>query len=291
MNDTVKINRGLKGIYFERSGVSHIDGAKGELFYRGYTIHDLAENGTFEEVAHLLIYGELPTEAELSSFRAELAMASLPAEVLELIALIKDGHPMNVLRTAVSALAALESDSGDTSEVGFVRNGVRLMAQVPQIIAAHHAIRTGRSPVDPDPDLTGPRLGHGPIDQPQHLGPAVPIRDQRSHRLPWGTRHDADASPRLRSWNMASLTPDDVPAVADWNRLLEGRTAIVKGPVDLTGAEVMATDLRASMSLIIAALAAEGETQVRRIYHLDRGYERLEEKLQLVGADIERVDD
>ncbi len=71
----------------------------------------------------------------------------------------------------------------------------------------------------------------------------------------------------------------------------EGRTAIVKGPVNLTGAEVMATDLRASMSLIIAALAAEGETTVRRIYHLDRGYERLEEKLQLVGADIERVDD
>jgi UDP-N-acetylglucosamine 1-carboxyvinyltransferase len=71
----------------------------------------------------------------------------------------------------------------------------------------------------------------------------------------------------------------------------EGRTAIVKGPATLAGAEVMATDLRASMSLIIAALAAEGETQVRRIYHLDRGYERLEEKLQLVGADIERVGD
>jgi UDP-N-acetylglucosamine 1-carboxyvinyltransferase len=71
----------------------------------------------------------------------------------------------------------------------------------------------------------------------------------------------------------------------------EGRTAIVKGVEQLTGAEVMATDLRASMSLVIAALAAEGETQVRRIYHLDRGYERLEEKLQLVGADIERVDD
>ncbi|MEE4201539.1 UDP-N-acetylglucosamine 1-carboxyvinyltransferase [Erythrobacter sp.] len=71
----------------------------------------------------------------------------------------------------------------------------------------------------------------------------------------------------------------------------EGRTAIVKGPAELNGAEVMATDLRASMSLIIAALAAKGETQVRRIYHLDRGYERLEEKLQLVGADIERVGD
>ncbi len=71
----------------------------------------------------------------------------------------------------------------------------------------------------------------------------------------------------------------------------EGRTAIVKGPQDLTGAEVMATDLRASMSLVIAGLAAEGETTVRRLYHLDRGYERLEEKLQLVGADIERLGD
>ena len=70
-----------------------------------------------------------------------------------------------------------------------------------------------------------------------------------------------------------------------------GRTAIVHGVEALTGAEVMATDLRASMSLVIAGLAAEGETQVRRLYHLDRGYERLEEKLALAGADIERVGD
>ena len=68
-----------------------------------------------------------------------------------------------------------------------------------------------------------------------------------------------------------------------------GRTAIVRGVERLTGAEVMATDLRASMSLVIAGLAAEGETQVHRLYHLDRGYERLEEKLSLLGADIERV--
>jgi UDP-N-acetylglucosamine 1-carboxyvinyltransferase len=72
---------------------------------------------------------------------------------------------------------------------------------------------------------------------------------------------------------------------------VSGRTAVVKGVPRLTGAAVMATDLRASMSLIIAALAAEGESEVRRIYHLDRGYERLEEKLQLVGADIQRVGD
>ena len=69
----------------------------------------------------------------------------------------------------------------------------------------------------------------------------------------------------------------------------KGRTAIVHGVSKLNGAEVMATDLRASMSLVIAGLAAEGETQVHRLYHLDRGYERLEEKFALLGADVERV--
>lgn len=72
---------------------------------------------------------------------------------------------------------------------------------------------------------------------------------------------------------------------------VKGRTAVVRGVNRLVGAPVMATDLRASMSLIIAGLVAEGETQVSRIYHLDRGYERLEEKLSAVGADIERNSD
>ena len=70
-----------------------------------------------------------------------------------------------------------------------------------------------------------------------------------------------------------------------------GRSAVVRGVSRLTGAPVMATDLRASMSLVIAGLAAAGETQVSRVYHLDRGYERLEEKLSAVGADIERAGD
>ena len=72
---------------------------------------------------------------------------------------------------------------------------------------------------------------------------------------------------------------------------VRGRTAIVQGVERLIGAPVMATDLRASMSLILAGLAADGETAVSRVYHLDRGYERLEEKLSAVGADIERVSD
>ncbi len=82
-----------------------------------------------------------------------------------------------------------------------------------------------------------------------------------------------------------------VPELARMGANIEvrGRTAVVRGVDRLVGAPVMATDLRASMSLIIAGLIAEGETQVNRVYHLDRGYERLEEKLQGVGATIERV--
>ena len=70
---------------------------------------------------------------------------------------------------------------------------------------------------------------------------------------------------------------------------VHGASAIVRGVKKLSGAPVMATDLRASVSLVLAGLAAEGETQVNRVYHLDRGYERLEEKLGRCGARIERV--
>jgi UDP-N-acetylglucosamine 1-carboxyvinyltransferase len=70
---------------------------------------------------------------------------------------------------------------------------------------------------------------------------------------------------------------------------LAGEVATIEGVERLKGAPVMATDLRASVSLVIAALAAEGETVVHRVYHLDRGFERLEEKLSRCGADIERV--
>jgi UDP-N-acetylglucosamine 1-carboxyvinyltransferase len=72
---------------------------------------------------------------------------------------------------------------------------------------------------------------------------------------------------------------------------LDGETATIHGIGELRGAPVMATDLRASVSLVIAGLAAEGETMVNRVYHLDRGFERLEEKLSACGARIERISD
>jgi UDP-N-acetylglucosamine 1-carboxyvinyltransferase len=73
------------------------------------------------------------------------------------------------------------------------------------------------------------------------------------------------------------------------NIRLEGRQAIVAGPSPLTGASVLASDLRASASLVLAALVASGETVIDRVYHIDRGYERIEEKLAQVGAQIRRI--
>ena len=106
------------GVHFDRSEVSDADGAARRLYYRGYTINDLATNATFEGVAHLLTTGELPNADELAEFDARLnALRVLPDEIVDIVRAISEGHPMNVLRAAVSALAALESGARDASEV------------------------------------------------------------------------------------------------------------------------------------------------------------------------------
>src|SRR5687768_18094361 len=149
-----EIHRGLKGVYFDRSRVCFIDGRAGELRYRGYSIHELAEHSSFEETCYLLFYGELPTAEYLSVFSAELKAArKLPPEILKLIEITKNAHPMDVLRTAVSALAGFDPDVADNSPQAILRKGVRLASQVPMIVAAHEHIRNGREPVEPDPAL------------------------------------------------------------------------------------------------------------------------------------------
>ncbi len=155
MADTaVRINRGLKGVYFERSAVSDIDGAAGRLCYRGYSIDDLATRASFEEVAYLLLHDELPDAGDLADFDASLRHArDLPPQLFDVIRAVSSGHPMDVLRTAVSALAAFDPKSALCSEGAFLEAGIRLIAQVPVIVAAHHAIRNGRDPVAPNPDL------------------------------------------------------------------------------------------------------------------------------------------
>ena len=152
--EKVEIHRGLKGVHFDRSRVCFIDGRAGELRYRGYSIHDLAERATFEETCYLLLRGELPTATELAAFDAELKAArKLPAPINDIVRSIRDAHPMDVLRTAVSALAAFDDEVADNSPAATLRKGIRLTSQVPIIVAAHDHIRNGREPVAPHPDL------------------------------------------------------------------------------------------------------------------------------------------
>jgi 2-methylcitrate synthase len=151
----IHVHRGLKGIYFERSGTSFIDGKAGELRYRGYSIHDLARHSTFEETAYLLIHGELPRRDELKAFVTDLTGArQLPPSVLRLIEDIKSDHPMAVLRSAVSALSCDDADAAGNSMEAVRRKGVRLTAQVPMIVAALESMRQGRKPAVPDPELS-----------------------------------------------------------------------------------------------------------------------------------------
>ena len=152
--DDITLHRGLSGVYFDRSATTFIDGKKGILEYRGYNINELAEHSTFEETAYLLIYGKLPTQAQLDAYDAELKGArELPEPIFDVIELVKDSHPMDALRTAVSALAGFDPDRNDNSSEATIRKGLRLTSQVPSIVMAHHNIRNGKDPIKPSTTL------------------------------------------------------------------------------------------------------------------------------------------
>jgi citrate synthase len=152
--EKIRVFRGLKGVYFDRSPTTHIDGRKGELRYWGYSIHDLATHSTFEETAYLLLHGELPSSAQLRAFDQALRNArSLPPAIVEIIRTVVDGHPMDVLRTAVSALAAFDPHTSDNSSEAVMQKTLGLTSQVPMIVAAHHRIRQGLAPIEADASL------------------------------------------------------------------------------------------------------------------------------------------
>ncbi len=152
--EAIKIQRGLRGVYFDRSPCTFIDGKAGDLRYRGYSIHDLAEKSSFEEAAYLLLHDDLPNAQQLATFDAELKAArKLPQPIYDIIRATKSAHPMDVLRTAVSALAAFDPETADNSHEATLRKGVRLSSQVPMIVAAHSRIRDGLEPVTPDNSL------------------------------------------------------------------------------------------------------------------------------------------
>ena len=147
--------RGLENVAAGQTRVSYVDGVNGVLVYSGYDVHDLAEKATFDETVHLIWYGKLPNETELKNFRARLVgEMRLPSQVIDMIALAPRGaHPMDMLRTAISALSMFDPDSGDLSPEAKERKMIRLLAQVMTIIADMHRVRNDQSVLSPDPKL------------------------------------------------------------------------------------------------------------------------------------------
>jgi 2-methylcitrate synthase len=154
-NPSAGASAGLRGVFAATSSISDVNGEKGELIYQGYNIHDLAAHATFEEVVFLLWNKRLPNRAELSELEQSLrASYGLPAE---LIALMKqfphEADPIDVLRTAVSALEFYDANSRDISRDTSIKTAVRLTAQFPTMVAAADRIRRGLEPVAPDSSL------------------------------------------------------------------------------------------------------------------------------------------
>jgi citrate synthase len=153
---TAVAGKGLEGIVAANSGICWIDGDAGILSYRGIDIHELASHSTFEETTYLLWFGRLPNEAELQDFTAQLAASRVidPSIVALLKSFPASATPMEVLRTAVSALSMYDADEADNLHDANVRKAFRLTSQVGMIVAIYDRLRKGLELVEPDPTLT-----------------------------------------------------------------------------------------------------------------------------------------
>jgi citrate synthase len=144
---------GLEGVIAGETAISTITGG---LQYRGYSIEDLAEHATFEEVAYLLLHDDLPNAAALADFRKRLgAAAHIPQPLTDLLGKIPAGVPMmDIMRTGASALAHWDPDTPDGSHDANLRKAERLIAQLPVVMAARYRLAKGQKPLPADPKLS-----------------------------------------------------------------------------------------------------------------------------------------
>lgn len=149
------VDRGLEGVVVGSTELSNVEGARGRLTYRGFDVRDLAAHATFEEVCYLLLFGHLPSAHQLADLRVRLAAnRSLPPECVTMLqALPRDAWPMDVLRTAISALALFTPHLPGGVHPSNPRAAIGLIAKTPTIVAAWNRIRRGLAPVAPLPDL------------------------------------------------------------------------------------------------------------------------------------------
>lgn len=153
---TVHAPRGLEGVVATTSSICYIDGEQGVLAYRGIDIHELADNSSFEETCYLLWFGKLPSSSELKGLQAQLGKErKLDPAIIELLrSSPRQAQPMEVLRTAVSALACYDSDDKLNDHEANVHKAIRLTSQIAMIVASYDRIRKGKKIVDPDPQLS-----------------------------------------------------------------------------------------------------------------------------------------
>jgi len=154
---TEKVIAGLEGVLAGESSITFLDGLADPsvLEYRGYSIHDIAETTSFEEIAYLVLEGQLPNKAELSAFEDQLKAArELPPEILQTIEALPTGiHPMAAFRTIVSTLGCYDPQAEDNSKQANRAKAVRMTAQFATIVAAQNRIAQGKPVVAPDPSL------------------------------------------------------------------------------------------------------------------------------------------
>jgi len=143
---TVVAGKGLEGVVAANSGICWIDGDAGVLSYRGIDIHELAVHSTFEETTCLLWNGILPSQLELREFQSQLTLArGLDLRIIDMLrAFPSSATPMEVLRTAVSALSLYDADEKDNSHDANVRKSYNLTAQIAMIVAIYDRLRKGK---------------------------------------------------------------------------------------------------------------------------------------------------
>ena len=148
--------KGLEGVVATNSTICYIDGDHGVLAYRGIDIHDLADHSTFEETCYLLWFGRLPKRNELRELRDRLAEErKLDASIINLLRIApKHALPMDVLRTAVSALSFYDPEFQRNDHDANVHKAIRLTSQIAMIVAAYDRIRKGKEVVEPDRSLS-----------------------------------------------------------------------------------------------------------------------------------------
>ncbi|HZW93209.1 MAG TPA: citrate synthase [Candidatus Eremiobacteraceae bacterium] len=148
--------KGLEGIVATNSGICYIDGDRGVLAYRGIDIHELAEHSTFEETCYLLWFGHLPNRNDLKDLQQRLAQERhLDPAILQFLRDVpKTALPMDVLRTAVSALAFYDADEKSNDHEANVRKAIRLTSQIAMIVAAYDRTRKGKPVVEADRSLS-----------------------------------------------------------------------------------------------------------------------------------------